>query len=105
VVTAESPSIQTAVGTLHTLKRWVAKFKVILNQTSPGPQIPAGVIEHALKQPLVRSIPYDPAQDRALAEGVPLALQSPGSPLAQAVLELAQEQAWVTQGVMERGKS
>ncbi|HEY73813.1 MAG TPA: response regulator [Thermoflexia bacterium] len=84
VVTAEPPSIQTAVGTLRALKQWSEKFQVILNQVAPGPQLPQGALERALKRPLVGTIPFDPAQARALAQGAPLAISNPGSPLAQA---------------------
>jgi pilus assembly protein CpaE len=89
VVTAESPSLQTAIGTLRTLKQWTQKFRIILNQVTPGPRPPAEAIERALKLPPMCTIPYDPAQAQALAQGKPLALHSPNSPLAQAVRELA----------------
>jgi len=91
VITTEPPSIQTAVGTLHALKQWSAKLQIILNQITPGSQVPTGAIERALKHPLAWTIPFDPAQTRALTRGAPLALQSPSSPLAQAVRGLAQE--------------
>lgn len=89
VVTAESPSIQTAVGTLRALKRWLPKFHIILNQVSPGSQLPAKAIEQALKRPVAGVIPFDPAQAQALAQGAPLALNDPNSMVAQAVRELA----------------
>lgn len=91
VITAEPPAIQTAAGTLHTLKQWSDKFQIILNQVAPGSQLPKGAIERALKRPLAGTIPFDPAQTRALAQGEPLALHNPNSPLAQAVRGLAQE--------------
>lgn len=91
VVTAESPSIQTAIGTLRTLNQWASKFRVILNQVAPGPQLPAEAIERALKRPVVGNIPFDPSQAQALAQGAPLTLTNPSSPLAQAVRKAAQE--------------
>ena len=91
VVTAEPPAIQTAVGTLRALKQWSNKFQIILNQVAPGPRLPKGALERALKRPLVGSIPFDPAQARALAQGVPLALSNPSSPLAQAAQELGRQ--------------
>jgi len=91
VVTAEPPSIQTASGTLRVLKQWVSKFQIILNQVAPGPQLPKQALERALKRPLVGSVPFDPAQARALAQGAPLALHSPDSPLAQAVQKLCRQ--------------
>ena len=95
VITAESPSIQTAIGTLRALKQLSAKFQIILNQNTPGSQLSAGAIEQALKRPLMWTIPFDPAQAQALARGTPLVLHSPNSPLAQAMRGLAQELARV----------
>ncbi len=91
VITAEPPSIQTAVGTLRALRQWSSKFQIILNQTTPGPQLPAEAIERTLRRPLMGTIPFDPDQVRALAQGAPLTLHSPDSPLARAVRGLAQE--------------
>ncbi|RLC63895.1 MAG: hypothetical protein DRI80_02765 [Chloroflexota bacterium] len=90
VVTAEAPSVQTTIGTLRVLRRWSAKLQIILNQCTPGAQLPTGTIERALGRPLMWTIPFDPAQARALAQGAPLALHNPSSPLAQAVRGLAQ---------------
>jgi pilus assembly protein CpaE len=89
VVTAESPSIQTAMGTLRALKRWLPKFHIILNQVSSGSQPPAKVIEQTLRRPVVGVVPFDPAQSQALAQGTPLALSDPDSVMAQAVRGLA----------------
>ncbi|MBU0704717.1 MAG: response regulator [Chloroflexi bacterium] len=91
VITAEPPAIQTAAGTLRALRQWSDKFHIILNQVAPGPQLPRGAIERTLKRPLAGTIPFDPAQAQALAQGAPLALHSPSSPLAQAVRRVAQE--------------
>ncbi len=90
VVTAEAPSIQSTVGTLHVLNRWATKFHVIINQVTPGQQPPLAALERALKRPALTSIPFDPAQAQALARGIPLVLQRPPSSLAQAVRGLAQ---------------
>jgi len=91
VVTPEAPAIQTAVGTLRVLEQWSDKFRIILNQITPGAKLPTEVIERTLKRLLLGTIPFDPAQARALAHGAPLALHSPTSPLAQAVRGLVQE--------------
>ena len=90
VVTAESPSIQATIGTLGALKQRSAKFRVVLNQVAPGPQTPTDTIERALKRPLLATIPFDPTQAQALAQGAPLVLHNPTSSLAQAVHGLAQ---------------
>ncbi len=90
VFTAEPPSIQTTIGTLRALQQWSAKFHVILNQVVPGPQPPADAIARTLKRPSVMTVPFDPAQARALAHATPLALGTPDSPLAQAIKGIAQ---------------
>jgi pilus assembly protein CpaE len=92
VVTAEAPSIQAAVGTLRALQG-AARFQIILNQVTPGEQVPAAAIERALKHPVQATLPFDPAQAQALAHRTPLALENPASPLAQAVRGLAQNLA------------
>jgi pilus assembly protein CpaE len=91
VVTAEAPSIQTTVGTLRALGQWSGKLQIILNQVTQGARLPAGAIQQTLRRPLVGTVPFDPSQARALAQGAPLALHSPTSPLVQAVQGLAQE--------------
>lgn len=91
VVTAEPPAIQTAAGTLRALKQWSDKFQIVSNQVAPGLRLPKGALERALKRPLAGSIPFDPAQARALAQGAPLALGNPSSPLAQAARELGRQ--------------
>ncbi len=90
VLTAEPPSIQTTAGTLRVLSRWADKLRVILNQVVPGPQPPADAIARALKTPLVGFVPFEPAQAQALTRGTPLALETPASPLVQAVRGLVQ---------------
>lgn len=105
VITAEAPSIQTAIGTLRTLKQWADQnpsdefqripICIILNQIAPVSQLPTETIERALRRPLMGTVPFDPAQARALAQGAPLALHNPSSPLVQAVRRLAQELAQV----------
>jgi len=90
VLTAEAPSIQTAIGTLRALKQWSDKLHVILNQVTPGPQPPTEAIARTLKRQPAVIIPFDQAQARALAQGKPLALHNPTSSLTQAVRDLAQ---------------
>lgn len=90
VVTAESPSLQTAIGTLGALKKWARKIHIILNHVTPGPQTPTAALERTLKRPLLGNIAFDPAQAQALAQGTPLALTAAKSPLAQGVHNLAQ---------------
>jgi pilus assembly protein CpaE len=90
VLTAEPPSLQTAIGTLRALSQWSPKLHAIVNQVTPGPQLPAEAIARALKHPVAATIAFDPSQARALAQGTPLALGSSDSPLAQAARSLVQ---------------
>ena len=90
VLTAEPPSIQTTIGTLRALQQWATKFHIVLNQIVLGPQPPADAIARALKRTSLVTIPFDPAQARALATATPLVLGGSDSPLAQAVQGLAQ---------------
>lgn len=92
LVTAADPStLQTTVGTLQVLKPYASKVRLILNQTEPGPVPPAEALQRVLKHPIFGIIPFDPSQARAFAQGKPLALSAPDSPLARAVAHLATE--------------
>ena len=89
-LTVEPPAIQTTIGTLRALQQWSDKLHIVLNQITPGPQPPADAIARALKRSPAVTIPFDPAQARALRQGTPLVLGNPDSPLAQAMQGLAQ---------------
>jgi pilus assembly protein CpaE len=100
VVTAEAPSIQTTVGTLRVIGQRLApsvpKIQLILNQTTPGDPPPSSMIERTIKRSLAATIPFDPSQARALAQGAPLALRgstaiAAPAPLAQAVTAWTEE--------------
>lgn len=88
VITAESASIQTAVGTLRTLKTWFSKFQIVINQVAPGPLPSTEAIERALKRPVGGVVPFDPGQAQALAQARPLMVGQPDAPLAVSVREL-----------------
>lgn len=98
VATADAPSIQTTLGTLHSLKPLSSKLQVVSNEVTPGIQASPGALERTLKRPLLQAVPFDAAQARALAQGIPLTVQNPQAPLAQAVQGLAQGLARATQG-------
>ena len=102
VLTAEAASIQTTIGTLRALQQWSDKLQFILNETRSGSQLPPSAIERAIRHPLLRTIPFDPAQVQALTRGTPQALHDPSSPLAQAVRGLAQELARTARKVGQR---
>jgi pilus assembly protein CpaE len=92
LVTAADPStLQTTVGTLQVLKPYASKVRLILNQMGPEPAPPMEALQRVLKHPISGVIPFDPSQARALAQGKPLALSTPDSPLARAVAHLATE--------------
>jgi pilus assembly protein CpaE len=90
VLTPEPPSLQTTVGTLRALQQWSSKLQMIINQVTPGAHLPAEAITRPLKRTPAGIIPFDPAQARALAQGAPLTISNPDSPLAQGVLKLAE---------------
>lgn len=92
LVTAADPSaLQTTVGTLQVLKPHASKVRLILNQRGPEPVPSVEALQRVLKHPVSGVIPFDPSQARALAQGKPLALSAPDSPLARAVAHLATE--------------
>lgn len=92
LVTAADPAaLQTTVGTLQVLKPYASKVRLILNQTGPELAPPMEALQRVLKHPISGAIPFDPSQARALAQGKPLALSAPDSPLARAVAHLATE--------------
>ncbi|MBC7226060.1 MAG: response regulator [Thermoflexales bacterium] len=91
VTAADPPALQTTVGTLQVLKPYAPKVRLLLNQTGPEPVPPLEALQRVLKHPVSGVIPFDPAQARALAQGKPLALSAPDSPLARAVAHLATE--------------
>lgn len=98
VVTVEPASIQTAVGTIRALKQHAGNFQIVVNQVKPEKQLPPEALKRVLRQPIVGTTPFDPAQAEALASGNPLVLSKPNSPLARSVEMLAQELARAPQG-------
>jgi pilus assembly protein CpaE len=88
VITGESASIQTAVGTLRVLKTWFSKFQIVINQVTPGTMPSSEAIERALKRPVGGVVPFDPAQAQALAQARPLVIGDPDAPMAVAVREM-----------------
>lgn len=90
VTTADQASIQTTIATLQVLKAWAPKIRLVLNQVTPGGALPVDALQRVLKQPFAAVIPFDEAQAQALAQGKPLALVAPTSPLAQGVAQLMQ---------------
>jgi len=89
VVTPDPASIQTTLGTVRALRDSVGQLTLILNHVSPARQISPGSIERVLNHSLAGAVPFDPEQASALGRGTPLAVLSPGAPLAQAVEGLA----------------
>lgn len=89
VTAADQPTIQTTLGTLQALKAWMGKARMILNQPTPGVAPSVEALQRVVKQPFAGVVPFDPAQAQALAQGKPLALADPDSPLAQGVARVA----------------
>jgi pilus assembly protein CpaE len=91
VTAADPPALQTTVGTLQVLKPQASRIWLILNQARPEPSPSVEALQKVLKHPVSATIPFDPAQARALSQGRPLALSAPDSPLVRAVAHLATE--------------
>ncbi len=91
IVAANPASIQTTFGTVRALGERPEPLTVILNQVTPTRRASPEAIEHVLKRSLSGIIPFDPDQAKALAQGKPLALSAPDSPLARALERLASE--------------
>lgn len=91
IVTADPASVQTTFGTVRALGERSEAVSVILNQVTPTQRTPPDAIERVLKRPLAGTIPFDPDQAKALAQGKPLALHRPEAPLAQAVEQLTDD--------------
>lgn len=91
ILAADPASIQTTFGTVQALGERSRRFPVILNQASPARRASPEAIGRVLSRSLSAIIPFDQDQAQALAQGKPLALDQPGSPLARAVEQLTSD--------------
>jgi pilus assembly protein CpaE len=92
VMTADVASVQSVSSTMRTLVEMGIsgrKVHLLLNHISDAPGLPKAAVERALKRPISFVVPYDPAQFRALAHGMPLAFGNVQSPLVDAVQRMA----------------
>jgi MinD-like ATPase involved in chromosome partitioning or flagellar assembly len=62
----------------------------ILNQHMPQAQLSPETVEKGLKARLALKIPFDPQQQRALAQGEPLALTESASPIGTSMTRFAE---------------
>lgn len=88
IITPEVGAIQATVAMLQVLDEMQDKVWIVLNHVSANPGVPLATVEKALRHAITLQVPYDPAQESALAQGKPLAWARPSSPLVQAVGEL-----------------
>jgi pilus assembly protein CpaE len=91
-MTPEIASIQTTAATLRVLvKLGISGKKVhlVLNHPHSGGWLPKEAAERGVNRKISFSIPYDSEQNRALAQGSPLALGKPESPLPSAMMNIA----------------
>ncbi len=91
VMTDDPFSVQTTGQTLVMLQNIgieAARVRVLLNHTTPAPDLPAAAIQKALKRPLSAELPYDANQPGAVRRGVPLVVATPKSAFAAAVQQL-----------------
>ena len=63
---------------------------LVLNQPTPKVGLSSTAIEKALGRPLTIGVPYDDAQSQALAQGAPLVISQPNSPMVVGVKQLIQ---------------
>ncbi len=92
VVTPDMISVQTAVRVNRALTKSGLTFRqksFILNQVTAEAQLPRGTVERGLNARIAFQVGFDPNQNRALSQGVPLTLTSATSPLPTVVKRMA----------------
>jgi CheY-like chemotaxis protein/MinD-like ATPase involved in chromosome partitioning or flagellar assembly len=92
VMSDDPPSIQTTLQLLIALQALPiepARIRVVLNHVRPAIDVPADMIQKALKRPLSVALPYEPGHTNAIRRGVPLVQANPDSPFAKGIQQLA----------------
>jgi CheY-like chemotaxis protein len=92
VMSDDPPSIQTTLQLLIALQAMhiePARVRVVLNHVRPAIDVPAEMIQKALKRPLSAALPYEPGHTSAIRRGVPLVQANPDSPFAKGIQQLA----------------
>jgi CheY-like chemotaxis protein len=92
VMSDDPPSIQTTLQLLIALQAMhiePARVRVVLNHIRPVIDVPAEMIQKALKRPLSVALPYEPGHISAIRRGVPLVQANPDSPFAKGIQQLA----------------
>ena len=92
VMTPEIASIQTTSATLRVLvKLGISGKKVhlVLNHPHSDGWLPKEAAEKGINRKISFSVPYDSQQNRALAQGTPLTLGKPESPLPSTMMSIA----------------
>lgn len=92
VMAPDFACVQSVFGSLHKLADMGIsgrKVHLLLNHPWNQPGLPRAAVERALKRPISFSIPFDPYQSRALAQGKPLSLGTAHSPLPHAMQQIA----------------
>jgi MinD-like ATPase involved in chromosome partitioning or flagellar assembly len=74
---------------LQALQIEPARVRVVLNHVRPAIDVPAEMIQKALKRPLSTTLPYEPGHINAIRRGVPLVQANPDSPFAKGIQQLA----------------
>lgn len=93
VLSPEVASLQTTAATLRVIKAMNVpdeKMLLVLNQPTPKVGLSSTAIEKALGRPLTIGVPYDDTQSQALAQGTPLVISQPNSPMVVGVKQLIQ---------------
>ncbi|HVO68811.1 MAG TPA: response regulator [Aggregatilineaceae bacterium] len=88
----DPPSIQTTLQLLMALQKMQIepeRVRVVLNHVRPAIDVPAEMIQKALKRPLSAALPYEPGHISAIRRGVPLVQANPDSPFAKGIQQFS----------------
>jgi CheY-like chemotaxis protein len=92
VLNPDVGAVQTTLGTLRALASLNladSQIRLVLNQTAPEVLVPQSAVEKALGRPMDVVLPFERLQSQALAQGIPLVLNHPTSPLVASIAGLA----------------
>ncbi len=82
VLAPEITTVQTALGTLafmQSLNIPNERIRIVVNQPAPNLSLATANIEKALGRAVDVSLPFEPLQTQALAQGIPLAFSATGT--------------------------
>ncbi len=78
---SDSPGLQTTLRTLEVLPEYHDKVVLVLNNVTPGRQLPLAAVQRALHIPVTVQIPYHAQEVATKQAGAPAVLSQPKSPV------------------------